>query len=124
MKISEQIVFVYVTDLEAGAGFYETAFEFPLVVDQGSCRIYQVAEKAYLGVCERPKKAGKQGSLLTFVTDEVDEWYERVIAAGAKPVNGPKKSAEYGIYNFFAADPDGNLFEVQRFDDPSWRQPQ
>jgi hypothetical protein len=36
-------------------------------------------------------------------------------------VQPPRHNERYEIYNFFAEDPDGNQFEVQRFDNPAWK---
>lgn len=121
MSFSEQIVFVYVTDLERASLFYGGVLELPLVLDQGGCLIYQVAGSAHLGICDRAERAGIEGSLVTLVTDDVDHWFERIVASGAEIIRPPQHSEEYQIYNFFARDPDGNRLEIQRFDDPTWK---
>ena len=121
MSFEEQIVFVYVVDLARAARFYGELLGLKLVLDQGGCLIYQVAGSAYLGICDRQERAGIEGSLVTLVTEDVDGWHERMVAAGAEIIRPPQHSEEYGIYNFFARDPDGNRLEVQRFDDESWK---
>ena len=121
MSFSEQIVFVYVLDLERAAKFYGDVLGLRLVLDQGGCRIYQVAGSAYLGICDRQERAGIEGSLVTLVTQDVDQWFEKLVAAGAEIIRPPQHTEEYQIYNFFARDPDGNRLEIQRFDDPSWK---
>lgn len=121
MSFQEQIVFVYVQDLEPADRFYGGVLGLDLVLDQGGCLIYQVAGSAYLGICDRPERAGIEGSLVTLVTGDVDEWFERLVNAGAEIIRPPQHSAEYQIYNFFARDPDGNRLEIQRFDDESWK---
>ena len=57
LPIHQQITFLMVKDLEATARFYGELLELPLVVDQGSCRIYRVVGDAYIGFCERPEAA-------------------------------------------------------------------
>ncbi len=121
MSFSEQIVFVYVEDLQRASLFYGGVLELQLVLDQGGCLIYQVAGSAYLGICDRAERAGIEGSLVTLVTEDVDRWFERVVAAGAEIIRPPQHSDEYEIYNFFARDPDGNRLEIQRFDNESWK---
>jgi len=119
--VDQQITFLYTLDLATTARFYEETMSLPLVLDQGGCRIYRVAGDAYLGFCERasaPKEP--RGILFTLVTDEVDAWYARLAAAGV-PIDAPPKVTEvYGIYHFFAHDPNGYVIEVQRFLDPNW----
>lgn len=122
MTVDDQITFLYVADLARSAEFYGSGLGFKLVLDQGGCLIYEITPTSYLGVCDiRPEKAGLSGALVTFVTDDVDGWHERVVAAGATIVQEPRHNERYEIYNFFAEDPDGNLFEVQRFDNPAWK---
>jgi len=120
-SIDQQITFLYTLDLATTARFYEETLGLSLVLDQGGCRVYHVAGDAYVGFCERdsaPKQP--QGILFTLVTDEVDAWYERLSAAGV-PIDAPPKVTEaYGIYHFFARDPNGYVIEVQHFLDPHW----
>ena len=122
MTVDDQITFIYVADLARSASFYGTGLGFTLVLDQGGCLIYEVTPTSYLGVCDaRPEKVGVSGALVTFVTDDVDAWHDRAVEAGATIVQAPRHNEQYEIYNFFAEDPDGNRFEVQRFDDPAWK---
>lgn len=121
MRAGEQIVFLYVADLDRSTDFYGGLLGFSLVLDQGGCRIFQTTATSYVGVCTiRPEKVGVAGALLTFVTEDVDAWHEKLVEEGATITRPPQSSPEYGIYNFFTEDPDGNHIEVQRFDDPDW----
>ncbi|MCD6285405.1 MAG: VOC family protein, partial [Anaerolineae bacterium] len=111
-RIDQQITFLYTLDLATTAQFYEGTMGFPLVLDRGGCRIYRVIGEAYLGFCERASAPNApKGILFTLVTDEVDAWYERLAAAGGpagKLVDDPPVVNEtYGIYHFFARDPNG-----------------
>lgn len=115
-----QITFCYVPDLAASACFYEDVLRLELVVDQGTCRIYRVAGGGYLGFCERPIEPRPESVLLTLVTDDVDGWHERLVAARVSVDQEPRVSAEYGIYHAFYRDPAGYRIEIQRFDDPAW----
>ena len=51
--IDQQITFLYTRDLEVTAHFYQVVLGLSLVLDQGTCRIYQVTSDAYLGICAR-----------------------------------------------------------------------
>ncbi len=122
MTVDDQITFLYVSDLARAAEFYGGVIGLEQVLDQGPCLIYRVTANSFLGVCNhRPEKLGVSGALLTFVTEDVDAWHTRLVEAGATIVKPPAHNAEYEIYNLFAEDPDGNRFEVQRFDDPAWK---
>lgn len=118
--IGEFITFLSVEDLERSDRFYSGTLGLPLVLDQGSCRIFRVAGGAYLGVCERPGEAAPQGTILTLVSDEVDRWHDRLAALGVAVEQAPRVSDRYGIYHAFYRDPDGHLVEIQRFLDPGW----
>jgi catechol 2,3-dioxygenase-like lactoylglutathione lyase family enzyme len=119
LSVQQQITFLMVKDLGATADYYERVLGMPLAVDQGSCRIYQVVGQAYVGFCERPESADSaRNVILTLVTPDVDAWYERLKGLGVHLEKPPAVNPRYGIYHFFARDPDGYLVEIQRFLDP------
>ena len=122
MNVDDQITFIYVSDLGRADDFYRGVLGLELVLDQGGCFIYRVTPTSYLGACNlRPEQVGVAGALVTFVTEDVDAWHERLVAAGATILTPPQDNERFAIYNFFAEDPDGNRFEVQRFHDPNWK---
>lgn len=128
-SFTEQITFLYTRDLEASARFYEQDLGLDLVLDQGTCRIYRIGGgSAYLGVCQRddaPQESGDPGTrhvIVTFVTDDVDEWYERLVRGSGTADQPPAENPSYGIYHAFVRDPNGYRIEIQRFLDPRWRE--
>ncbi len=119
--IDQQITFLTTHDLAATARFYETVLGFPLIVDQGTCRIYRVAGSAYVGFCQRPAAPVAAGDLiLTLVTDDVDGWYAYLRALDVAFEAPPEINQTYDIYQCFARDPNGYLIEIQRFLDHEW----
>lgn len=118
--ITEAITFFDIADLSRSHRFYAETLGFELVVDQGSCRVYRVVAGAYFGICERPDDVTPGTVILTLVTDDVDAWFDRAVAAGAAVERAPAPNPHYAIYNAFVRDPDGYLVEIQRFDDPGW----
>jgi catechol 2,3-dioxygenase-like lactoylglutathione lyase family enzyme len=123
LPVDALITFLPVADLEASAAFYGEILGLPLVVDQGTCRIYLVCGRAYLGICRRPGTAPGPGTIVTLVSPAVDAWHQRLAAAGVEVVAAPAASAEYRIYHAFYRDPNGHLVEVQEFSDPGWDRP-
>lgn len=118
------VVFLYVDDLERSSRFYGQALGLPLVLDQGSCRLYQVATNGFLGVCasgDRPTTP--DGLIVTLVRDDVDGYCDELLAKGVALEEAPRHNERFGIHHAFLRDPDGHLIEVQRFDDPAWNQP-
>jgi catechol 2,3-dioxygenase-like lactoylglutathione lyase family enzyme len=123
MRFDDQITFLPVSDLERAATFYRETLGLQMVVDQGDCRIYRVAAAAFLGVCLRPDRVASTGVIVTLVTQDVDAWHERIIAAGGICESPPAAHPQYRIYQAFYRDPDGHLLEIQRFDDAGWSTP-
>ncbi len=124
LPLDAQITFLYTRDLQTSAAFYEDVLGLALAADQGSCRIYQVhARGAYLGICQR-QDAPQDGAgiIFTFVTQNVDGWYRRIVARGWQCEHAPRQNDTYNIYHFFLRDPSGYLIEIQKFLDDNWDQ--
>lgn len=115
------ITFCYTEDLIETARFYEDLLGLPLAVDQHRCRIYKVSDGAFIAFCARPEAPSPEGVILTLVTENVDGWYERLSGAGVRFEKAPCPNPDYHIYHCFLRDPSGYLVEIQRFDDPGWR---
>jgi catechol 2,3-dioxygenase-like lactoylglutathione lyase family enzyme len=121
LPVDQQITFLYCEDLAKTAPFYEDVLGLTLTLDQGGCRIYHVAgQHAYVGICQRAEPRAKDGVIFTFVTQDVDAWYERITRKGVVCEYAPRVNETYGIYHFFVRDPNGYLIEVQRFLDATW----
>jgi catechol 2,3-dioxygenase-like lactoylglutathione lyase family enzyme len=126
---AQQVTFLFTDDLAASAAFYEGVLELPLVLDQGVCHIYRVAANAFVGFCTRATALADDvhrahSVILTLVTDNVDEWAQRLADAGVALEKPPQLNTNYNIYHCFVRDPNGYLIEIQRFLDPTWPQPQ
>ena len=116
-----QITFLKTTSLEDTVWFYEDLLGLELALDQGVCRIYRVAEKAFIGVCKSEEKPDTTDVILTLVTDDVDGHYERLVEQGVVFDQIPTFNPKYNIYHCFLRDPNGYLIEIQRFEDPAWK---
>lgn len=125
LPVDAQITFLYVRDLGRSERFYQDILGFPLVLDQGSCRIYRVTgDAAFLGICERETgETSRDNLIFTLVTADVDGWYKRITSRGWTCEHAPRANEQYQIYHFFVRDPDGYLLEIQRFASPDWRSP-
>ena len=120
----QQVTFLYTRDLERSATFYGETLELSIVLDQGSCRIYRVSPNSFLGVCccSESRFCSPEGVIVTFVTDDVDGWYERLGVKGVTFETPPRENREFNIYHCFLRDPDGYQIEIQRFNDRAWPQ--
>lgn len=124
--IDQYVTFIFPEDLNASIAFYENVLGLRLQQDQGDCRIYRVAGEAFLGVCScRPGRSSTPGSVvLTFVTPDVEGWYEYLRNRGVATRGPPAETTSHRIFNFYAVDPGGHVLEFQRFLDPSWPAPE
>ena len=106
-------------DLAATTDFYTRDLQLELVRDQKSCVIFKVASEAYLGFCQHDGDIPNYKSvMITVLTDEVDEVYRRLLRLNVETEGKPKENDSFGIYHFFARDPDGYRLEIQRFNEP------
>lgn len=121
LKIDQQITFLTTDKIEETTHFFENILELELALDKGGCRIYKVSSDAFIGVCDRPRhEDGCDHLVLTFVTDKVDEWHEKLKDKGIKISKAPAYNPDYDIYHMFFRDPNGYQFEIQEFKDPKW----
>ncbi|GMV89081.1 MAG: hypothetical protein AMXMBFR81_20120 [Chthonomonas sp.] len=118
--ITEGITFLPTADLEATHRFYSGVLGLDLVLDQGSCRIYRVVGTSYWGFCERAAPTAPEQVVLTVCSDDVDARHRRFESSGLPTDGPPRTHAAFGIYHFYARDPNGYRIEVQRFLDPGW----
>lgn len=119
--IDQHITFLYTRDLATTAHFYEEIMELPMVLDQGTCRIYQVTEDSFMGFCERATAPEKpQGVIFTIVTHKVDLWHQVLSNKGVQFDKLPQLNTEYNILHCFLRDPNGYLIEIQQFLSREW----
>lgn len=127
-SLDQQVTFLHTADLAATAVFYETILQLPLVLDQGSCRIYAAGGDAYLGFCRtlgaHMDARSSDGVMLTLVTQDVDGWHAYLRHHKVPIKKPPTFNEKFNIYQCFVRDPNGYLIEFQRFLDPAWPAPQ
>lgn len=113
--IDQSITFIYSSDLEASDAFYGGILGLELILDQGACRIYGLTPTSSVGVCSHrdPEPAG---TILTIVSADVEGWYRHLVERGVSVAEAPAYNERFGIYHFFASDPDGHTIEIQRFE--------
>lgn len=122
--IDQQVTFLYTHDLAATAAFYANVLGLRCVLNQGPCRIYHVTGEAFVGFCAfenaRVPQRDEKTVVFTMVSDEVDAWHARLVAAGVEIEKPPTMNEQFNIYHIFFRDPNGYLLEIQRFCDPAW----
>ena len=118
----QQVIFLYTRDLARSAAFYGETLGLPLVLDQGTCRIFRVSADGFLGVCcsTEARPVNPDGVIVTLVCDDVEGWHERLTTKGVVFETPPRQNPDFNITHCFLRDPDGYLLEIQRFHDPAW----
>ena len=91
-----------------------------MVLDQGSCRIYQVTKTAFVGVCTGKETTNTDAVILTFVSHDLENWQQHLQKHGVEIEKPPSFNEKYNITHLFCRDPDGYLIEIQYFHDPNW----
>ncbi|WP_127113538.1 VOC family protein [Shimia sediminis] len=116
-QITGQITWVYTHDLVASVAFYRDALGLPVWRDAGAAVIFEPLPGAKIGVCTafEDRVVEPAGSMITLLTDDVDGWYDRLVAAGTTVKGPPEKLERFGIYSFFCEDPSGYTIEIQKF---------
>jgi predicted enzyme related to lactoylglutathione lyase len=123
--IVQQITWVYTYDLDRTARFYGELLALPMVLDQGSCRVFRTSATSFIGVCQRPDRdVEPRGVILTLLTPDIAGWHARLTAAGADVVGPPAYSERYRAHAFVCRDPEGYRIELQWFSDPRWELPE
>lgn len=117
-KFPSAVPEIPVRDINEAVAYYQDNLGFTLDwgggevglagISKGNCRIF-LADREYR------KKYGNVGPTLTWLNleskEEVDELYRAWSASRARLTSAPE-SKPWGLYEFTAADLDGNLFRV------------
>jgi catechol 2,3-dioxygenase-like lactoylglutathione lyase family enzyme len=116
MKFNDFITFLGTKDLTATSNFYKNILGLTLYKDQGVCLIFNINSKSKIGFCEHMQIIHtKKSPILTFVTNDVDEYYNRLIGKGIVISDRPRLNEKFKIYHFFFEDPNGYTIEIQKF---------
>lgn len=119
-SIDQQVTFLYTNDLEKSAEFYANTLQLPLILDQGTCRIYRTSRDSFLGVCHTDDPINPANIIVTLVSAEVDAWHTYLHDKGIPIEKPPTFYEKFNIYHLFLRDPNGYLIEIQTFRDPNW----
>ena len=117
--MQSQITFFYYADVQAAAEFYGELLGLELVEDQQWAKIYRVNGTAFLGIVAGEKgfhqAQEKNAVLVTFLVDDVPEWYAFLKSKGVRMLTDLMTKDEIQVQCFFAEDPGGYSLEFQRF---------
>ncbi len=119
LNIQANLVFFYYQDLEAAHSFYDEVIGLEMVLDYGFAKLFRISQSSYIGLVDAQKgmhSADEPKTVtLSFVTEEIDEWYEYLVEKGVD-MRGPVKDAtRHPTRGFVAYDPEGYFLEFERF---------
>ena len=114
-NISEQVVFLYYSDLDKAGHFYESVMGFEKTYELEWVKIYSTNQGAAVGIVDEKKgflrEAQEKPVMLSWVTDDVDGWHRYLKDKGVEIKTEPKDTAETGIRSFIFLDPGGYTLE-------------
>jgi len=114
--LSGLIAFYPTSDLERTRSFYTQLLPFQLINDQGTCLIFEVPGGGHLGFCRHmPCLDHPERVFITWVTEDVDFWYERLRSEGVTVIKKPEVNQRFMIYQALFQDCHGYTLEIQRF---------
>ena len=116
---SEQIVFLYYSDLSTAEAFFGTALGLSKTMDQDWVKIFRTAGGSSVGAVKEGhgfhKPSQSKPVMISWVVQDIDPWYRRATAAGIKVLKPPQDSADSGVRSFLVADPTGYTFEFMQW---------
>ncbi|MCG8579444.1 MAG: hypothetical protein MI866_05985 [Bacteroidales bacterium] len=116
MKYTSAITFLYYEDFSYGIDFFENVLQLDLVMDQGFARVYQVNEKAYLGIVQKKDTSEVSGNtLFSLTTTNLNDEYIRVKQLQVYKLSELKHFESIPLKSFFFDDKEGHKFEIQQF---------
>ena len=121
LSISANLTFLYYKNLARASEFYEAVMGLTLVVDQGFCRIYEMTPQSYIGLVDGENGTHKPSRdkpvILSFVSNDVDEWHAHLVKHGVTIYRPLKTHDSLGVRGFMALDPEGYTLEFETFTD-------
>ncbi len=121
-SIGQQVTFLYTDDLEMTSQFYGQTLELDFVLDQGSCHIYRLSPSSFIGLCSlHDRPTSPVGVTLSLVSDDVDGFYDFLVAKDVVFERSPAYSETFNVYSCLFLDPNGYRLEIQQFRDKNWK---
>lgn len=119
LVVQANLVFFYYRDLAAAQQFYQNILGLELVLEQDFWKMFQTSPSSYVGLVDEKRgmhrASDSKAVTLSFITEQVDEWYNYLVSKGVrihKPLRDSASSAHRG---FVALDPEGYFLEFERF---------
>jgi predicted enzyme related to lactoylglutathione lyase len=119
LPIQGNLVFFYYKDLGEAEKFYSELLGLKKVLDYGFAKIFHISRSTFIGLVDETKgmhKASEPKTVtLSFVTKEIDAWYQYLKSKGVKMRGAIKNASRHPTRGFVAYDPEGYFLEFERF---------
>ena len=117
-ELTSQITFLYFEDMQLAEDFFGTLLGLEKNCDFGWAKTWRIGKSAFIGAVDSAqstlRSASKDGVLVSFVTDRLEELHHRVSSHyTATPI---EEVRGLGFRSFFFTGPHGYSFEIQQFD--------
>lgn len=113
------VIWLYYNDIPAIQKFYEEQFGFELLVDQGFAKVYSSSPTCFIGLVDGAhglhKFTEEKAVIVSFITDEIDTWYEHLISQGIEMQIRLSDPDREGIRTFHMLDPGKYFLEFDYF---------
>jgi len=121
---TDSILFLPTLSLAETSHFYQKILGLPLICDQGTCQIYRLNETSNVGFCEHIAQILPAESIMLCFVQKDDEsvlyQFDYLESQKVQTDGKPRRNEKFGIFHFFAFDPNGYRLEFQSFDDKDW----
>jgi catechol 2,3-dioxygenase-like lactoylglutathione lyase family enzyme len=119
LNVKANLVFLYYKDLVSAQNFYENTLGLEMVLDYGFAKLFRISKTTYVGLVDEQKgmhsAAEPKTVTLSFVTEEIDDWYTYLKDKGVEMRGELGDAARHPTRGFVAYDPEGYFLEFERF---------
>jgi predicted enzyme related to lactoylglutathione lyase len=120
LGVEATVFWLYYEDLDVVQDFYRDALGTELLVDQGWAKVYPVSSSGYLGFVDGARglheASAEKAVTLSFFTDDIEAWFQRLSAWGGMEFREAAISEEGEfVRTFVGYDPEGYYLEWDAF---------
>ncbi len=119
LGVHATVFWLYYDELEPNQRFWEQLFDVDLLVDQGWAKVYPISETGYVGLVDGSRglhaATDDKAVTLSFLTEDVRGWLERVEALGLELRTGEIGNESDLVETLVAYDPTGYFLEWDNF---------
>jgi catechol 2,3-dioxygenase-like lactoylglutathione lyase family enzyme len=119
LNVQANLVFFYYKDLASAQDFYANTLGLEKVLDYGFAKVFRISQTTYVGLVDEQRGMHKSTEsktvTLSFVTEEIDEWYTYLKEKGVEMRSKLRDATRHPTRGFVAYDPEGYFLEFERF---------